>query len=123
MKMTSNEIWLLILRFSSQLPSWVHSLAQSESATLIDSKKLNIEYKILDASYIEFLDQQIELEARGPEWNEILKKRVSALRPFVGKTVVTAQLLFEDNSLTIKIDPEEKNIINIEENTNSRANQ
>ena len=75
----------------------------------------SIEEKILKPDYIDFLREQIKLEPRGPGWNQILKARLTALEPFVNKPVVTAIFFKKPNSITLRINPETSDVIQIEE--------
>jgi len=115
-KMTPEEIWKRVLAFSIQFPDWAKPMTESRAGDLIQREELSIESKPLDASYIEFLKKQIELEPRGPEWTEILRRRMFALEPHVGKEITTLLLLSEGRSLTIKADIEGGVLISIEEN-------
>lgn len=91
-------------------------MQNSTCAVLSQTSKFTVESNTLEDSYIKFLDEQIKLEARGPEWSAILSKRLSALKPYVGKPVVAALLVSEDRVLSIKIDPIHNSIIYAEEN-------
>lgn len=44
-----------------------------------------LEDQVIDASYLEFLREQIELEARGPEWTSLLSSRLLAFEPLLGQ--------------------------------------
>jgi hypothetical protein len=65
-----------------------------------------IEEKIVAADYLDFLREQIRIDARGPDWKELLQQRLRALEPFVGKTVLTATFHQKPYAVVLKINPE-----------------
>ncbi len=67
--------------------------------------------KVLDQSYLDFLDEQIRLCPRGEEWNKVLKKRKQALTGFVGKVVMTGLVKAPGKQVNVKIDPEERRVL------------
>lgn len=113
---SEREIWKLITSSQSgTVPSWIRNLS-SDVDELSKQQKFRSEEKVVDPSYLQFLDQQIALEPRGPEWTEVLKKRRVSLSPYVGKAVITVSVVENDRMATIRIDPEEGKIFDIEEN-------
>jgi hypothetical protein len=64
-----------------------------------------------DHSYLDFLDQQIQLSARGPEWTERLKKRRSALAAFCNTPHIDAHIQVENDDYWIRVDPMKKTVI------------
>lgn len=68
-----------------------------------------------DQSYIEFLDTQIRLSPRGPEWTERLKRRRAALLPFCDVTLLRGRVLIDTADFTVEIDPEDRAVIHWEE--------
>ena len=58
-----------------------------------------------DQSYIDFLDEQIALAPRGPEWNQRLQVRRSNLAPHVGRELAAGRLQFGTLDYWIIIDP------------------
>lgn len=65
-----------------------------------------VEEKLLAVDYLDFLREQIRINARGPEWKELLQERLQALEPFVGKNVMTATFHQKPNAVSLKIDPD-----------------
>lgn len=63
----------------------------SEIQNQIDSIT-NVEWRNFDQSYLEFLDEQISLGARGPEWTERLKIRRDAFSKFSDREHLSCQL-------------------------------
>src|SRR6266702_2128708 len=85
----------------SDPPAWVKELASLSEDDISRLPKYEdasngqltepwIEEKTVAQDYMEFLLEQIHIDARGPEWKELLQQRLSALQPFVGKKVLTA---------------------------------
>jgi hypothetical protein len=73
-----------------------------------------IEEKLLAADYLDFLREQIRIDARGPEWKELLQARLRALKPFVGKNVLTATFHQKPYAVTLKIDPNTGKLFHVE---------
>jgi hypothetical protein len=68
-----------------------------------------------DSSYIEFLDTQIDLSPRGPEWTERLKRRRTALLPFCDVMLLRGNVEVNDVFFTVEIDPATRTVIHWEE--------
>ena len=68
-----------------------------------------------DESYIEFLDTQIRLSPRGPEWTERLKRRRATLLPFCDVTLLRGRVQVGDANFTVEIDPATRAVIHWEE--------
>ena len=65
-----------------------------------------------DKSYIEFLNEQIGLSPRGPEWTERLKHRRSALLPFTGVTLLRGRARINETEFAfVEINPETRVVI------------
>jgi len=77
------------------LPTWVH-----ENVGAVKDLK----QKVLDRTYLEFLDEQIKLEARGPEWSRVLQKRRAALDGYCGKNLLSGTVSLGNQFCFIKID-------------------
>ena len=73
-----------------------------------------IEITNFDQSYIEFLDGQIALAPRGPEWNERLKIRRANLAPHTDRELASCRLQFGTDDYWIKIDPVAKCVVHWE---------
>lgn len=84
----------------------VGSCADIPSAARENSDAVgSVEISTYDQSYIEFLDSQIALAARGREWNERLRTRRDHLSRHVGKELARCRLQFGTHDYWIKIDP------------------
>lgn len=114
--MSDAEIWSLITSESKKMPQWIRKMHSFDVADLLRNQKFRSETKDVDSSYLQFLEQQIALEPRGPEWTEVLKRRSDALRPFIGKKITTVFIVENNRMATIRIDPDRGYIFDIEEN-------
>jgi hypothetical protein len=74
-----------------------------------------LEEHTYDESYIEFLDTQIRLSPRGPEWTVRLIRRRAALLPFCGVTLLRGRVQVGDADFTVEIDPKTRAVIHWEE--------
>lgn len=116
--MIINEIWEIILQDRTAfklLSAWSKELHLQEISDLLSQGELVVAEKELDISYISFIETQIALSPRGAEWNEILKKRLSCLKPYVGHKIITATFMHGSHVLLIKIHGIDKNVISVEE--------
>jgi hypothetical protein len=75
---------------------------------------VDVEMHRFDESYIEFLDLQIGLCLRGPEWTEVLQRRRNALAPFVGRDLLRGRLQVGNTVYSIEVDPQSKSVIHWE---------
>lgn len=73
-----------------------------------------VEEQPVKSDYLNFLREQIRINARGPEWLELLRGRLSALEPFVGRSVITAMFHRKPHSATLRLDPETEKVIHAE---------
>lgn len=94
------------VRSAHQLPPWVREHAD-EVRDLSESR--------FDQTYIQFLDEQIGLAARGPEWTEILRQRRADLQPFCGVTLLYGWYPLGNTQVTIRVHPETKAVVQWEE--------
>lgn len=70
-----------------------------------------IEESSFDESYIAFLDEQIRLSSRGPEWTEILRRRREGLRSFCGVPLVSGHIRVGQLDTWIKVDPKRRAVV------------
>jgi len=68
-----------------------------------------------DQSYIDFLDVQIRLSPRGPDWTERLKHRRAGLLPFCDVTLLHGRVRVGDIGFTVEIDPKTRAVIHWEQ--------
>lgn len=64
-----------------------------------------LESKVLDQSYLDFLDDMILREPRGPEWTKILKRRRIALAGYCGKSLVSGIVGRGKDRIFVQADP------------------
>jgi hypothetical protein len=74
----------------------------------------HVELKMLDQAYLNFLDEQIALEPRGPEWTKILQTRRTALTPYCGRSYLSGHIRIEKKEYVAYIDPEALELIHNE---------
>jgi hypothetical protein len=94
--MESTKLFIEVVRASHDLPMEVRSLA---------NEARGVEESSFDDSYIQFLDEQIRLEARGPKWTAILRRRRKGLSSFCGVLLVSGHIRSGRFDTWIKIDP------------------
>jgi hypothetical protein len=68
-----------------------------------------------DRSYIDFLDGQIRLNPRGPEWTERLVRRRANLLPFCGVTLLRGRVQVGEFHFSVEIHSEKRIVIHWEE--------
>jgi hypothetical protein len=74
-----------------------------------------------DASYIAFLDEQIRLSPRGPEWSERLARRREALHGFCGVPLLHGRIRTGDSDFTIRVDPKRRAVVHWEQYADDNA--
>jgi hypothetical protein len=75
----------------------------------------NLEQHRFDESYLVFLDEQIRLGPRGPQWAERLARRRAALLPFRGLTLLRGLVQVGDSDFTVEIDLTTRAVVHWEE--------
>lgn len=73
-----------------------------------------VEEKIVTHDYLEFLREQITLNARGAEWVTLLQDRIAAIERFAGKTLLIATFHMKPHLAILRIDSETGAVIHIE---------
>lgn len=110
------HIWQIITKSESdEVPAWIRKMQLPEANALMKEQKISCESNIVDLSYICFLEQQIALGVRGPEWTKIMQRRLAALKTHVGKPVTTVMIAKDNLTITIRIDPKLQRILHVEE--------
>jgi hypothetical protein len=77
-------------------------------------RKAAIEEHSFDESYLEFLDTQISLAPRGPEWTERLKLRREALTPYCNQILLRRRVRLGHHDYTIEVLPESEEVVHWE---------
>ena len=75
----------------------------------------DLEEHRFDRSYIEFLDEQIHLSPRGPDWTERLKRRRADLLPFCDAILLRGTVRVGDVGFDVEIDPKTRAVIHWEQ--------
>ena len=104
--MSSHALFVEAVRAMASLPAPLREHAGDVTA---------LEEHRFDESYIEFLDTQIRLSPRGPEWTARLVRRRAALLPFCGVTLLRGRVQVGDVDFTVEIDPKTRGVIHWEE--------
>ncbi len=81
--MTVREVFVKAVAKSGCLPEEIRIEADAF---------VEVEEHTITASYLAFLDEQIDLEPRGPEWSAVLRTRKGALEPFRGQSLIRGHL-------------------------------
>lgn len=76
-----------------------------------------LEEKHFDESYLEFLDEQIRLSPRGPEWTEVLKRRRAALSDFSNVPLLSGMIRAGGFPFSVRVHPELGTVIHWEQHT------
>ena len=72
------------------------------------------EQKTVTESYLDFLKEQISLNARGEEWTAILRRRLNALDPFKGRELIQVSFAKGKNQCFVRVEPTSLNIVHWE---------
>lgn len=78
-------------------------------------KNCSIHEKSFDESYLQFLDEQIQLNTRGDDWTHRLIQRRNQLTPFCNRILLDCKISNGKHEYWIKIDPPKKEIVYFEE--------
>jgi hypothetical protein len=103
--MNSKDLFAETVRAMESLPASLRDHADQVTA---------LEEHRFDESYIAFLDTQIRLISRGPDWTERLKGRRAALLSFTGATLLRGRVQTGEADFTVEIDPETRAVVHWE---------
>src|SRR5262245_20035896 len=104
--MELSESFIEVVRSCESLPPELRSHADEAFA---------IEESRVDESYIEFLDTQIRLSPRGPDWTARLRKRREELRPYCGVTLLYGVVPAGGSHYSVYTIPEQRAVVHWEE--------
>jgi hypothetical protein len=96
------------------LPSWARELCDRSFGEIHDLGKVSLETKKFDQSYIDFLQEQIEMNARGAKWSALLQRRMDALEPSVGKDLGFLSITTTGHVLWVRFDPDNYRVLWVE---------
>jgi len=100
--MEHSELFSQVVRDCQELPADVRANV---------SEARGIEESCFDESYIEFLDTQIRLSPRGPEWRETLQRRREGLRSFCRVPLVSGHIRVGRFDTWVKVDPKRRSVV------------
>ena len=109
--MNQFDTFIHAVRNCVALPECVRDSAQSVAG---------IETSSFDVTYLEFLDQQIELNARGDEWSQRLRSRRSGLADWCDIPLIDGRITVDTDFYTIKVDPKTQSVVYWEHYADSR---
>ncbi len=90
---------------SSDLPAHVRCAASNAQA---------VEEHCFDDSYLEFLDQQIELNASGDAWTERLRARRANLSEYCNHTLIRGRIVVDGVDWSLEVEPETRRVVHCE---------
>lgn len=102
----AKALFIEAVRATAHLPSVLRERAEDVTA---------LEMHSFDASYLEFLDTQILLSPRGPEWTSLLRVRRAALQPFCDTSLLRGRVHIGDTDFTVEIYPQTRAVIHWEQ--------
>ena len=100
--MKPDDLFIEVVRGCQDLPAEVRSHATDAHG---------VRESCFDESYIQFLDEQIHLRSRGPEWTEILRRRRECLRLYCSVPLVSGHIRVGRVETWVKIDPKTRAVI------------
>ncbi len=74
-----------------------------------------MEESCFDSTYLDFLDEQIELNARGDEWSDRLRRRRSGLADWCDYPLLYGRIVVGPDEYTIKINRATRSVVYWEE--------
>jgi hypothetical protein len=107
--MSYKAVFIQTVRTTQTLPASLRDHADDVTA---------LEEHRFDLSYIEFLDEQIRMSPRGPDWTERLKNRRADLLPFCDATLLRGRVRVGEVDFTVEIDPKTRTVIHCEQYDN-----
>ena len=72
---------------------------------------LGVRQSTFDSSYLIFLDEQIELNARGEEWSQRLRKRKSGLAQWCDVPLIDGKVEVGTDDYSVYVDPESQSVV------------
>lgn len=97
---------------SDLIPLWMRNSLSAEPNYI---NSTTIEEKLVKRDYLDFLEQQIELEPRGPEWTSQLQRWLNALAPYEGQPLLRWNLICGRYHGSIRVTPDYKTIVLVDD--------
>ena len=104
--MSIREDFIAAVRNCSDLPQSVRDAAATAQG---------LEERCFDSTYLDFLDQQIELNARGDEWSDRLRRRRSGLADWCDRPLLDGGIVVGPYDYWIKVDRVTQSVVYWEE--------
>jgi hypothetical protein len=113
------------LKSAEGAPDWLRDLAGLSYKQILELPEFSgadrsnrtlptVQETTLQPDYIAFLKEQVRLEPRGPEWGAVLRRRLVALVPFVGRRILSASFHQDNRSASVDIDSETGELLHLE---------
>ena len=74
-----------------------------------------LEEHFFDLSYMDFLHEQIQLNAHGKAWGDRLCKRRDDLKPYVNHVLIRARISVPGGEISFEVDPSSSRVIHWED--------
>jgi hypothetical protein len=124
----TKEMWQILVAAIATVenpPAWLREVARRSYDEVLRLPKFEdaddgqftapwVEEKLLAKDYLDFLREQIRIDARGPEWKKLLQERLQALEPFVGKNVLTATFHQKPHAFSLKLNSDTGKLFHVE---------
>jgi hypothetical protein len=99
------QILVEAVRKSADIPPDVRGCAENAQS---------VQEHSFDQSYLEFLDEQIRLCPRGPEWNERLLKRRRELARYCDRVLIRGRITIRADDYAVEVDPNTGEVVHLE---------
>ena len=96
------DTFIKVVRDCIALPKCVRDSAASATG---------IETSSFDMTYLEFLDEQAELNARGDEWSQRLRSRRAGLTDWCDIPLIDGRITVGTDDYSLKVDPKTLSIV------------
>lgn len=101
-----------LIAASDLVPDWMANLLCEEPC---NTNKATIEERSVTREYLEFLEHQIRLEPRGPEWTSQLQRWLYALAPYEGRLLVRWNLVCGRYHGSIRVTQDYKKLVLVDD--------
>ena len=98
--------FIAAVRDCSDLPQSVRDAAATAQG---------LEESCIDSTYLDFLDEQIELNARGDEWSDRLRRRRSGLADWCDYPLLDGRIVVGPDEYAFKVDRVTQSVVYWEE--------
>ena len=101
-RMSIRDVFITAVRRCPNLP---------ESARDAGAVVEGIEETIFDATYLDFLDEQIQLNARGDAWSDRLRRRRAGLADWCDRPLIFGRVLVDADEYCVRVDPQTNEVV------------